>query len=432
MRFGNNRRQTIVVDEVGGVNNGFQRSPDAWFSVLCGTVSGRIPVCPLSGDLFLNPGCERPVISSRTKEENTQVPLAGMIGALLLLACLFGCSTQLLPYGLDVPAQTMRAVGTPDPVDGRRRFREIFCTLLARENGFEKGPLGCEKQLHRLVDEAPVVDPPAPLPPHDTRFRVLIVPGLFGECLADIVTPFAVASARLQRLGYRVETLIVSGRSSADHNGDQIADAIRATDLAAEDRLLLLGHSKGGVDILHFLVNHPDLADRVDAVVSVAGAINGSPIANWMAKHYERWLRDLSGEACPPGDGGALESLRRPVRLRWLAAHPLPPGVPSFSVVGFTETSNTAHVLRPFASELARIEPRNDGQLLFFDQVIPGATLLGYANADHFAVAIPFEEQGDRRVAQLGLGHARFPRTVLLEAILLYVAESTYAAAAEE
>jgi len=355
-----------------------------------------------------------------------------MIGVFLLAGCFFGCSTQLLPYDLEVPAQTMRAVGTPDPVDGRRRFREIFCTLLARENGFETGPLGCEKQLHRLVDEAPVVDPPAPLPAHDTRYRVLIVPGLFGECLAGSVTPFAGASARLQRHGYRVEPLIVSGRSSADHNAGQIADAVRAIDLDPEDRLLLVGHSKGAVDLLHFLANHPDLADRIDAVVSVAGAINGSPIANRTGKHYERWFANLAVDGCPPGDGGAFESLRRPVRLEWLATHPLPRDVPSFSVVGFTEKRNSAHVLRSFWKALARIDPRNDGQLLFFDQVIPGATLLGYANADHFAVAIPFEEQADPVVAGIALGHAAYPRGVLLEAIVLYVAESANAAVAGE
>ena len=354
------------------------------------------------------------------------------IGIFVLAGCLFGCSTQLLPYTLEVPAQTMRVVGTPDPVDGRRRFREIFCTLLARENGFETGPLGCEKQLHRLVDEAPVVDPPTALPVHDTRYRVLIVPGLFGECYAETVTPFEAASARLRRRGYRVEPLMVSGRSSADHNAAQIADAIRAIDLGPEDRLLLVGHSKGAVDVLHFLASHPDLAEGVDAVVSVAGAINGSPIANLLAKHYERWLSDLALEGCPPGDRGAIESLRRSVRLEWLATHPLPPGVPRFSVVGFTEEGNTAHALRPFWKGLARIDPRNDGQLLFFDQVIPGATLLGYANADHFAVAVPFDEQPDPTSAGMALGHAAYPRGVLLEAIVLYVVESASATGARE
>jgi pimeloyl-ACP methyl ester carboxylesterase len=355
-----------------------------------------------------------------------------IVGALLLAGCLLGCGTQLLPYSLEVPAQTIRAIGSADPVDGRRRFREIFCTLLAGENGFETGPLGCEKQLHRLADEAPVTHPLVSLPAHDTRYRVLIVPGLFGECLADIATPFGVASARLRRLGYRVEPLIVSGRSSADHNADQIAGAVGSIDFAPDDRLLLIGHSKGAVDVLHFLANHPDLADRVDAVVSVAGAINGSPIANRMAVHYERWLADLDVEGCPAGDGGAIESLRRPVRLEWLATHPLPTDVPRFSVVGFTEKDNTAHILRWAWGDLARVDPRNDGQLLFFDQVIPGATLLGYANADHFAVAIPFDERSDLMASPFVLGHAPYPRGVLLEAIVLYVVERSSASGAGE
>jgi pimeloyl-ACP methyl ester carboxylesterase len=355
-----------------------------------------------------------------------------MMGVLLLGCWLFGCATQLLPYDLDVPAQTMRVVGTPDPVDGRRRFREIFCTLLCRENGYETGPLGCEKQLHRLADEAPVVDPPAPLPAHDTRYRILIVPGLFGECYAEQVTPFAGAATRLRRHGYRVESLVVSGRSSADHNAERIADVVRALDLAPEDRLLLIGHSKGAVDLLHFLANHPGLAERVDAVVSVAGAINGSPIANRMAKLYERWLAKLAIDECPPGDGGALESLRRPVRLQWLASHPLPPDVAVYSVAGFTDKGNTAHLLRSSWQDLARIDPRNDGQLLFFDQVIPGASVLGYANADHFAIAIPFEEQSKPLLAGMALGHSRYPRGVLLEAIVLYVAERANATAVGE
>jgi hypothetical protein len=41
--------------------------------------------------------------------------------------------------------------------------------------------------------------------------------------------------------------------------------------------LILLGYSKGTTDILHFLVAYPDLALRIEAVLSVAGAVNGSP-----------------------------------------------------------------------------------------------------------------------------------------------------------
>ena len=56
---------------------------------------------------------------------------------------------------------------------------------------------------------------------------------------------------------------------------------------------------------LHFLVNFPGLAQHVDAVVSVAGAINGSPIANQVDAIYRKLGANLPFSECEPGDGGA-------------------------------------------------------------------------------------------------------------------------------
>jgi len=41
---------------------------------------------------------------------------------------------------------------------------------------------------------------------------------------------------------------------------------------------VLVGYSKGVPDIFEFLADYPELVPRVDAVVSIAGAVNGSPI----------------------------------------------------------------------------------------------------------------------------------------------------------
>lgn len=45
-------------------------------------------------------------------------------------------------------------------------------------------------------------------------------------------------------------------------------------------KVILLGYSKGGPDILHFLVDHPEYKDRIAAVYSWAGANGGSYTAN--------------------------------------------------------------------------------------------------------------------------------------------------------
>jgi hypothetical protein len=38
---------------------------------------------------------------------------------------------------------------------------------------------------------------------------------------------------------------------------------------------------------------------------------------------------------------------------------------------------------------LSQVDSRNDSQVIFYDQVIPGSVLLAYLKADHWAVADP-------------------------------------------
>jgi pimeloyl-ACP methyl ester carboxylesterase len=214
---------------------------------------------------------------------------------------------------------------------------------------------------------------------------------------------------------------MVSGLSSSDYNAGQIADVVAKLTSASADPLILIGYSKGATDILHFLVKYPLLAERVTAVLSVAGAINGSPVADKYAETYARWFSGFSLAQCEPGDGGVVESLRRSAQLPWLASHRLPDTVKYFSLVSFTHRERIALALLMTYDDLTQIDPRNDGQLLFYDQLVPGSTLLGYANADHWAVAIPVQE----RMPFFGGAETgyNYPRTVLFEAMILYLAE---------
>ena len=325
----------------------------------------------------------------------------------------------MLKYNLDLPAQTMNVLDAPEVRDGRPRFREIFCSTL-RQNPDRKRR-ECEDLLLRLGDEAPTPEPPGAAAAHDTRLHLVFVPGMFNDCASIVALPFETAVPRLRTLGYQAEILPVSGRSSSAFNAARIAEFVSGL-AAADQRLVLVGHSKGAVDILEFMVAYPDLASRVGAVVSVAGAINGSPLADAAGDLYQRSVKDSTLPGCEPGDGGAFTSLQPSHRLNWLIANRLPQSARYFSLVAFTHSDAVSGPLQPFAAALAEIDPRNDGQLLFYDQVIPGAMLLGYANADHWAVAVPIEEKRPW-LAALVTGHNWFPREVLVEAIVLYTAE---------
>jgi hypothetical protein len=335
-----------------------------------------------------------------------------------------GCSSvNLQEFSLETPAQILNPVGMPSVNDGRARFREIFCKLLSEAPGYQDKPGHCENYLTRLSDERMPAEQLRPLPASNINLRILIVPGLLGECFADTAFPFEKAMERLRPLGYQIEPLIVSGRSSSDYNAKQIAKAVANLAVGEEDFLILIGHSKGANDILHFLVNFPGLAHRIDAVVSVAGAINGSPIANQVDDIYSKLGANLPFNECEPGDGGAFRSLKRPVRLTWLANNPLPTSVKHYSVVSFTHRDRINRLLISGYDMLKTIDPRNDGMLLFSDQVIPGAILLGYVNDDHWEVALPFEDNNSM-LSKLVLKLNRYPREILLHAIILFVTEN--------
>jgi hypothetical protein len=337
---------------------------------------------------------------------------------------LLGCSAaNLQEFSLETPAQILNPVGMPSVNDGRARFREIFCKLLSEAPEYQDKAGHCENYLTRLSDERMPAEQLRQLSANNINLRILIVPGLLGECIADTAFPFGKAMERLHPLGYQIEPLIVSGRSSSDYNAKQIANAVENLAFKKEDLLILIGHSKGAVDILHFLINFPGLAHRIDAVVSVAGAINGSPIANKVANIYSKLAANLPFTECEPGDGGAFRSLKRPVRLTWLANNPLPTSAKYYSVVSFTHRDRINRWLVSGYDMLKTIDPRNDGLLLFSDQVIPGSILLGYVNEDHWEVALPLEDNNSMLSKSISKQNS-YPREILLHAIILYVAEN--------
>lgn len=338
-----------------------------------------------------------------------------------------GCApSQRVGYDLDIPPQQLAVLGTPGPDDERARFREIFCALYAAEPRNAEDDVTCDDVLHRLGGEpAPT---PAPLPPQDTRLRFLIITGALGDCVADIATPFDQGVERLEPLGYRIDTIVVGGMSSSSQNAEMIAHAVEELELAPGDRLILLGYSKGVPDVLHFLVGYPEVAKRVQAAVSVSGAVNGSPVADGFSGAFYRWLAKPSALFCEGRDLGMVGGLRRGYLMPWLAANPLPAHVRMFSLAAFTDRPHVARLLRTPYDMLARIDPRNDGQLIVSDQIVPGSTLLGYANADHWAVAMALEERRSFWMSHPGRKRA-FPRAVLFEAIVRFVGENL---AAEE
>jgi len=334
---------------------------------------------------------------------------------------LAACAPQpLLDPRLETPPLALVPAAQAGIVDRRGRFREIFCAV-SEDHGIElPDHRPCDQALHRLAGEAAASRAPVNLGRARVGLRLAIVPGLAGQCFGERALPLRAAASHVEQLGYEVTWIDVDGLSSSTRNAAEIRTAILEMDEIPDRPIVLLGHSKGASDVLEASAD-PTVTARVAAVVSLGGAINGSPLADQAPEVWLDALAHMPGLSCEGGDRGALNSLRRGTRLAWLAAQQPSPSIRYYSLVSFAERDQISSVLRPSYDDLSMIDPRNDGQLLFYDQIAPGSTLLGYLNADHWAIAMPIVR--DVAAARLLADRNAFPQEILLEAILKQIEE---------
>jgi len=343
----------------------------------------------------------------------------------LLLAGCGGGRHKPLP--LDAPPLILAPIQQSHVADGRGRYREILVAVRdARTAPDPEDPEGVTL-LHRLAEEPAPTGRPVHLGRARTRLRVLVVPGLLGDIMGAWVMPFAHGLARLEKYGFKTGYLWVSGSASCAYNAEMLKEAFLGIELAPDEKVLLVGYSKGAPDIFEALVRYPEVSDRVAAVLTVAGAIGGSLVADEASGLLRTVFRNLPLIHGTRGDAGALESLKRPARQLWLSRHELPASIRYFSLGGFAERERISAVLRSSYDDIAEIDPRNDGALLFHDQVTPRGTLLGFANADHWAIALPLHE--DMPSASALVTRNEFPRKLLLEAAVRFVEEALLAEA---
>jgi hypothetical protein len=345
------------------------------------------------------------------------------LSPLLVLSIVWACATApAVPYTLAISPLAFLPADGASVDDQRGRFREILCAV-DEAHGHELPEYRpCDEILHRFTDEPAGTAEPVHVGPARSKLRVAVVAGLGAECFVRLVSAFQFALEHVQGLGYQTALITVDGLSSSTNNGRQIRDAVIAMDVASDERLVLVGYSKVTPDILEGLATYPELAHRVAAVVSVAGSVNGSPLANDASASMLTLLEYLPGSECEEGDGGALDSLKPSIRRDFAATHELPGTVQYYSLATFAPREQISFGLRGTYDDLAKIDPRNDSQMLFYDQIIGGGALLGFVNADHWAVALPISRLRPGLAATV-INRNEFPREILLEAVVRHVEE---------
>jgi pimeloyl-ACP methyl ester carboxylesterase len=338
--------------------------------------------------------------------------------ALASIACTLGACAASPPkveqYTVDIPQGV---------TDARGRFGEVFCAVLREHGALAPDNRPCEQALTPVNGSPAGTGRPVNLGMSQRSLVAAVVPGIGWACFADWLSPKLTVASHVRRYGYDQTLIEVDALSSSTSNAAQIRDAIMAQPAGTgPPRIVLVGYSKGTPDILEAVVRYPEIRERVAAVVSVAGAVGGSALADDAEQWQADFLRHWPGAQCDKSDEGGVNSLRPEVRKRWLLDNPLPTDMHYYSVVALPMPDHVSRVLGSSYRKLGKIDWRNDSQVIYSDEIVPGSTLLGFVNADHWAIATPVNRSHQTIGSTLVTRNA-YPREALLEAILRFVEE---------
>jgi len=343
------------------------------------------------------------------------------IASLTITACA-SPPPPLIPFTVDTSPVVLVPTSLAAVADGRGRFREIFCRILEARRQEVPDYRPCDELLTQLPNEDPPTGKPVELGRSASPLQVMVVPGVGWTCFEEFLEAKGTAADHLARFGHEMSVLPGESLSSSGRNARIIRDTIMAMPEPGRKRIVLVGYSKGAPDILEAVATYPELQDRVAAVVSAAGAVGGSPLVYDASQETLEMLLHFPGSKCEKGDRGAVESLKPSVRQQWLARNPLPRSIRFYSVVAFPQPAQISSVLRTSYDKLSQIDPRNDSQMIFYDAVIPGSTVLAYLNADHWAVGVPLA-RSHPFIASVLVDKNAFPREALMEAVVRYIEE---------
>lgn len=154
---------------------------------------------------------------------------------------------------------------------------------------------------------------------------------------------------------------------------DEVLDIVGRA-VGTDHQVLLVGHSKGGLDSAAALSLYPEIKRHVAGLVCVQAPYGGSPIASDILSDADvrgavaTFLRSVLA-----GDLECVEDLSHDVRQKFLELHPLPDDVPCVCFHSGTRSPNslvslTAQYIR------SRYGEESDGLVARRDAEVPGCT----------------------------------------------------------
>ena len=281
-----------------------------------------------------------------------------------------------------------------------------------------------DRDAKTLFDKRVKIKASVKYQPHDcgslqsTRlYPTVIVPGLLGDTVRALVTPFMCARKTLSLDGYRTSIAWTNGRRGSEANAHDLRKKILVLAESFKSEVHLIGYSKGCADLMTMLTLYPDTHACIKSIVSLAGVVHGTPLAKDTPRWINKFLQYAPVPGVPIGDGQAINDLRIQVRKQWLENYTTPAHIYGASLAAIPDPHRVSRILKPSWNKLSSISPHNDSQMVAADTLIPHSDILATLNADHWAVALPFHERS-QWLTQTLIDKNKFPRTVLMRAII--------------
>ncbi|GJV99632.1 protein phosphatase 2C and cyclic nucleotide-binding/kinase domain-containing protein [Tanacetum coccineum] len=235
---------------------------------------------------------------------------------------------QITFHGSSADIGWMQRDPTMDPVkDGSDRFVEL---LNAIRNG-----------EHKLPDS----------------YVYLLIPGLFSNH-----GPLYFVSTKrfFSKMGLACHIAKIHSEASVEYNSLILKQYIEELYWGSGKRVMLLGHSKGGVDAAAALSLYwSDLKGKVAGLALVQSPYGGTPIASdimregQIADKETRRIMKLIVCKIIKGDIKSLEDLTYEKRKQFLSQHKLPKGIP---LISFRSEANVGPGVISMMSHIAHVE----------------------------------------------------------------------------
>lgn len=314
--------------------------------------------------------------------------------------------------------------------DKRARYTNLFCQNLALDGaklGYNKKCAAYFNDGNARAHNNKPLNIHKPITNKGINIRVAMVGGIFSDCVRDNVNMFSNAKTYIKTSNIpsisniKFSDIKITGYSSSTINANLIANAIGAMKIAKDERLIVVSYSKGTSDMIEALAIYPNLANKIDAHLSIAGVVLGSPLAN--NKSIFEKIFKLFNLKCQGPDGKGLQSITTSHREQFLKQHQLPKNVKYYSLIGNASKARTSIALRPLRAQLSLLGINtSDAQVPTNNAVMPSSNVLGFMNADHWAIAMPFDISHPILSKTL-VNRNTFPKEIMLSTALELIAQ---------